>query len=290
MLKKRLIACLVMRDGLIVQSIGFNRYLPIGRPATAIEFVARWDVDEIVVLDMTATRQGRGPDLDVIGMAVERCFVPLTIGGGIRSLAQVQDVMRAGADKIAINSIALESPEFITRCADAYGSQCIVVSVDAKKTGAGRHEVFADSGSRATGFEAAAWAAEVERHGAGEIFINSIDRDGSKLGYDVDLIRSVCAAVTIPVIACGGVGTYRDFAPGVLEGGASAVAAANIFHYIEHSTIVAKAHLRRAGVDVRLDSLANYDKLNFDEQGRLLKLSDEHLEEITHVSYEKKAI
>ena len=290
MLKKRLIACLVVRDGLIVQSIAFDRYLPIGRPKIAIEFVARWDVDEILVLDMSATRQGRGPDLDVIGMAVERCFVPLTIGGGIRSLSQVQDVMRAGADKIAINTMAIESPDFISRCADAYGSQCIVVSVDARETEPGRYEVFADSGTRATGHEAAAWAAEVERYGAGEIFINSIDRDGSKQGYDVELIRRVSSAVSIPVIACGGVGTYRDFAPGITEGGASAVAAGNIFHYIEHSTIVAKAHLRRAGIDIRLDSLAQYDKLQFDEQGRLLKLPDEQLEEITHVRYTQRAI
>lgn len=290
MLKKRLIACLVVRDGLIVQSIGFRRYLPIGRPKIAIEFVARWDVDEILVLDMSATRQGRGPDLDVIGMAVEQCFVPLTIGGGIRSLSQVQEVMRAGADKIAINTIAIESPEFISRCADAYGSQCIVLSIDARETEPGRYEVFADSGTVATGLDAAAWAADVERYGAGEIFINSIDRDGSKQGYDVGLIRQVSSAVSIPVIACGGVGTYRHFAPGIHDGGASAVAAANIFHYIEHSTIVAKAHLRRAGIDVRLDSLANYAKLDFDGQGRLLKLSDEELDEITHVPYAQKAI
>lgn len=290
MLKKRLIACLVVRDGLIVQSIGFSRYLPIGRPKIAIEFVARWDVDEIVVLDMSAARAGRGPDLEVIAMAVERCFVPLTIGGGIRSLAQVTDVIRAGADKIAINTMAIESPDFITRCADAYGSQCVVVSIDARRAADGRHEVFADSGARPTGVDAPAWAAEVERRGAGEIFINSIDRDGSKLGYDVDLIRSVTDAVSIPVIACGGVGTYRDFAPGIIDGGASAVAAANIFHYIEHSTIVAKAHLRRAGIDIRLDSLANYAKLNFDEQGRLLKLTDAELEEITHERFELKSI
>lgn len=290
MLKKRLIACLVVRDGLIVQSIAFSRYLPIGRPKIAIEFVARWDVDEIVVLDMTATRQGRGPDLNVIGMAVERCFVPITIGGGIRTLSQVREVMRAGADKIAVNSIALESPEFISRCADAYGSQCIVASIDARETAPGCYEVFADSGKRATGLNAGQWAARTQQYGAGEIFINSVDRDGSKRGYDIDLIRQVSDAVTIPVIACGGVGAYRHFAAGIQQGGASAVAAANIFHYIEHSTIVAKAHLRRAGVDVRLDSVANYEKLRFDEQGRLLKLSDEHLEEITHERFQQKAI
>ena len=290
MLKKRLIACLVVRDGLIVQSIGFRRYLPIGRPRIAIEFVARWDVDEIVVLDMSATRQRRSPDLDVIGMAVERCFVPLTIGGGIRSLAQVQDVMRAGADKIAINTMAVESPEFISRCADAYGSQCIVVSVDARETEPGRYEVFTDSGSHATGLEVSAWAAQAEQFGAGEIFINSIDRDGSKRGYDLELVKRVTAAVSIPVIACGGIGNYRHFAPGIQEGGASAVAAANIFHYVEHSTILAKAHLRRAGVDVRLDTLASYERLDFDDQGRLLKLPDAALEEITHVRYTGKAI
>lgn len=290
MLKKRLIACLVVREGLIVQSIGFRRYLPIGRPKIAIEFVARWDVDEIVVLDMSATSQQRGPALEVIGLAAEHCFVPLTIGGGIRSLGQVSEVLRAGADKIAINTIAIETPEFITRGADAYGSQCIVVSIDARETAPGRYEVFTRSGTRATGWEAAAWAAEAERLGAGEILITSIDRDGSKKGYDLRLLKAVSEAVTIPTIACGGVGTYRDFAPGITEGGASAVAAANIFHYIEHSTIVAKAHLRRAGIDIRLDSLADYGRLTFDDQGRLLKLTDEQLEAVVHTRHVKKAI
>lgn len=280
--KKRLIACLVVRDGLIVQSIGFRRYLPIGRPKIAIEFVAKWDVDEIVLLDMTATRQGRGPDLEMIGIAVERCFVPLTVGGGIRTLSQVHEVLRAGADKVAVNTAAVSSVDFISRCADAYGNQCIVVSIDARESAPGEYEVVTDSGSRGTGLDPADWAAMVQRHGAGEILINSVDRDGSKRGYDLALIRRVAEAVSIPVIACGGVGSYRDFAPGILEGGASAVAAANIFHYIEHSTIVAKAHLRRAGVDVRLDSLAQYDKLQFDDQGRLLKLSDAALEQVTH--------
>ncbi len=289
MLKKRLIACIVVRDGLVVQSIGFQRYLPIGRPKIAIEFVARWDVDEIVVLDISATRQGRGPDFDVIGMAVEQCFVPLTVGGGIRSLSQVTAAMRAGADKIAINTMAIDSPAFITECADAYGSQCIVVSIDARETEPGRYEVFRDSGTHGTGLDPAAWAAEVEGYGAGEILINSIDRDGSKRGYDLALIRKVSDAVSIPVIACGGVGTYSHFAPGIAEAGASAVAAANIFHYIEHSTIVAKAHLRRAGIDVRLDSLAHYGKFNFDDHGRLLKLSDEELEAIVHTRYVRKA-
>ena len=290
MLKKRLIACIVVRDGLVVQSIGFRRYLPIGRPKTAIEFVAKWDVDEIIVLDITATPEGRGPDLDVIGMAVEKCFVPITIGGGINSLSRVTAAMRAGADKIVINSAAIASPAFIAECADAYGSQCIVASIDAREIQPGRYEVFGNSGTRGTGMDPAAWAEKVQRHGAGEIFINSIDRDGSKRGYDLTLIRKVADAVSIPVIACGGVGTYRHFAPGIIEGGASAVAAANIFHYIEHSTIVAKAHIRRAGIDIRLDSLAHYGKFDFDEHGRLLKLPDEELEAIVHTRHVQKVL
>lgn len=279
-MKKRLVACLLVRDGLIVQSIGFNRYLPIGTPRFPIEFVVKWDVDEIVLLDMSATPEGRGPDIAVLEHLSRSCFVPLTVGGGISSLDDVRNIVRAGADKVAVNTHAVTSPSLISEIADVFGSQCVVVSMDCRREADGRYQVCTQSGSHPTGLTPVEWARQVEGLGAGEIFLNSIDRDGSKLGYDLELIRQVSDSVQIPVVACGGVGNYSHFAPGILEGHASAVAAANIFHYIEHSTIVAKVHLLRSGVDVRLDSDARYEGRDFDEDGRLAMLPADRLSDI----------
>lgn len=280
MLKRRLIACLLIRKGLIVQSIGFGKYLPIGRPKFPIEFVVKWDVDEIVLLDMSAAEENRGPDLGVIELLSHSCFVPLTVGGGIKSVSDVRNVIRAGADKVSVNAHALARPALITEISEDFGNQCAVVSIDCRRDADGRYRVYSDSGRKAWGMEAAEWARKAEDSGAGEIFLNSIDRDGSRLGYDIELIRSVTSAVSIPVIACGGVGSYSHFAPGILQGGASAVAAANIFHHVEHSTILAKAHLLRDGVDVRLDSQARYEGREFDANGRLLMMGMDRLHEI----------
>lgn len=265
---------------MIVQSLGFKSYLPIGRPKFPIEFVAKWDVDEIVILDISATKELRGPDNELLEMLSRSCFVPLTVGGGICSVEDARQTIKAGADKVSINAQALVRPELITEIADVLGSQCVVVSMDCRLESDGSHRVYAYSGTKATGLKAADWAHQVETLGAGEIFLNSIDRDGSKKGYDISLIRSVTQSVSIPVIACGGVGSYNQFAPGILEGGASAVAAGNIFHFIEHSTIVAKAHLMHAGVDVRLVSKASYHDRDFDENGRLMMMSSEKLTQI----------
>jgi cyclase len=280
MVKKRLIACLLLREGLIVQSLGFKRYLPIGRPRFPIEFVSNWDVDEIVLLDMSASAEKRGPELEVLEMLSEFCYVPLTIGGGIKTVDDVRLVLRAGGDKVCVNFHALDRPELITEIANIFGSQCVVVSIDCRREADGKYQVYSSSGTYGTGLTPSDWAVRCESFGAGEIFLNSIDRDGARTGYDLDLIRSVTQAVNIPVIACGGVGDYSDFAPGILEGGASAVAAANIFHHIEHSTILAKAHMLKSGIDVRLDSEANYENRTFDEDGRLMMLSADLLAKI----------
>jgi cyclase len=279
-LKKRLVACLLIRNGLIVQSIGFKRYLPIGRPRFPIEFVVRWDVDEIVLLDMSATTENRALDTELLELLSRSCFVPLTVGGGIKSVDDVRRTIRAGADKVAVNAHAVARPALVSEIADVFGNQCVVVSMDCRREIDGSYQVYTHSGSIPTGLAPEAWAKQVEALGAGEIFLNSIDRDGLKQGYDIELIRRVSRAVSIPVIACGGVGNHTHFAPGILEGGASAVAAANIFHYIEHSTIVAKAHLLRSGVDIRLDSDATYDGREFDESGRLIMLSSSKLSDI----------
>jgi imidazole glycerol-phosphate synthase subunit HisF len=278
MLKNRLIACLLIRDGLIVQSVNFNRYLPIGRPKFPIEFVTQWDVDEIILLDMSAGKENRGPSLEVLEMLSITCTVPLTVGGGIQSVEMARDVIRSGADKISINLAALENKTLITDLARQFGSQCVVVSMDCRKQKDGKYYVFSSSGQKNCALEASDWAAEVEKLGAGEIFLNSIDRDGSRLGYDLDLISSVTSVVNIPVIACGGAGSYKDFSPGILKAGADAVAAANIFHHVEHSTILAKACLLDDGVNVRLDSQARYDNRRFDKFGRLLMLDSGRLD------------
>lgn len=280
MLKKRLIATLLIRDGLIVQSFGFNRYLPIGKPRFPIEFVVKWDVDEIVLLDMSASHQKRGPQKDVLEMLSRFCYVPLTVGGGISSVDDVRSAVRSGADKVSINTHAIIRPELITEIADVFGSQCVVVSMDCLRESDGQYQVYTDSGSQATGLNPVEWAQRCSELGAGEIFLNSIDRDGSRAGYDIELIKSITSAVNIPVIACGGVGNFSHFAPGILEGGASAVAAGNIFHHIEHSTIFAKAHMHNSGIDVRLDSHAKYDNREFDEDGRLVMLSADNLSEV----------
>lgn len=280
MLKKRLVATLLIREGLIVQSIGFNRFLPIGHPKFPIEFVVKWDVDEIVLLDISATRNMRPPDFEFLELLSKSCFVPLTIGGGISSVDDVRKIVRAGGDKVAINSIAVTRPNLITEIADKFGTQCVVVSIDFKRESDSTYQVYTHSGTKPTGLTPQEWAYEVESLGAGEIFLNSIDRDGSKLGYDNDLIRKVSDSVSIPIVACGGVGEYSHFAEGVKEGNASAVAAGNIFHYIEHSTILAKMHLLQSGIDIRLDSEATYKDREFDENGRLIMMSGERLANI----------
>lgn len=269
MLKNRLIPCLILRDELIVQSVKFKRYLPIGKATIAIEFFVNWDVDEIVLLDITATTQGRRPNLDLISYYAYECFVPFTVGGGIKSVDDMRDVLKAGADKVALNAAAVERPELITEGADRYGTQCITLSIDAKRAGDG-YEVFTHSGKRPTGMSPVEWAVKAERLGAGEILLNSIDRDGMRQGYDTDLIRRVSSEVSIPVIACGGVGRMEHFVEGVTKGDAQAVAAANIFQHTEHSTIIAKTCLKNAGVDVRLSSAVKYEGIEIDETGRLV--------------------
>ncbi len=270
MLKYRLIPCLILKDDLIVQSIQFKRYLPIGKAEVAIEFFVNWDVDEIVLLDINASRKGRKPRLDLIALYAEECFVPFTVGGGISTLSDIRNVIRAGADKVSINTEAVRSPHFITEGAKTFGCQCITVSIDAKKNSSGDYEVFVNSGKESTGLHPAEWAQKVQSLGAGEILLTSIDRDGTKQGYDLDLIHMVTDAVTIPVVACGGVGTMDHFIQGIVDGGAQAVAAANIFQYTEHSTIIAKSALKKAGIPVRLSSQVKYEGFNIDEKGRLI--------------------
>jgi len=267
MLKTRLIACIITKNDLVVQSFGFNRYLPIGNIKTAIEFFVNWDVDEIAIIDIDATRQGRPPNVDLVEWAATECFVPLTVGGGIRTLDDIHSLLKAGADKVCINSIVRDDIAFLTNASSVFGNQCITVSVDVAKTN-GSYGVYDYLSRRITGAQLPKHIKEIEEAGAGEILLNSVDRDGSRQGYDIQLLKLVSANVTIPVISLGGVGRFEHLAEAVLEGGCQAAAAANIFQHIEHSTVAAKAQMLRSGLSVRLSSEIKYEDFSFDILGR----------------------
>ena len=268
MLKNRLIPCIIIKGELVVQSFFFKRFLPIGDIKTAIEFFVDWDVDEIILLDIDATREKRPPNNKIIRWASKECFVPLTIGGGISKINEIESVLKAGADKVSLNSYVLKNPEFISQASKRFGSQCITVSIDVKLLENGKYEVVTNNGSARVNKSPLEWSTEVENLGAGEILLNSVDRDGSRKGYDIELLSLVSSSVNIPVIACGGVGKIEDLSEGILRGNCHAVSAANIFQHTEHSTILAKANMKKNGIPVRVNSKINYDDQNFDHLGR----------------------
>ena len=274
MLKTRVIATLLIRDGVVVQSVGFKQFLPIGRPSVCIEFLSRWGVDEIVVLDIGATPQGRAVGTEFIDEVSRECFVPISTGGGFREIAEIEAAVLAGSEKVVINSAALEEASIIDRSAALFGTQCVVASIDAKKTvgwesGEASWRVYSHCGRTETQRHPAEWAKELVDRGAGEILINSIDRDGSGDGYDLALIEQVVRAVDVPVIALGGVGRAQDFVDGILIGGATAVAAGNIFHHTEHAVVLAKETLSRAGINLRRAADAEYGETALDWVGRV---------------------
>jgi cyclase len=251
MLRKRLIPSLLVRDGRIVQSIQFRHTNVIGNVITAVDFFNGWAVDEILILDVSRGNTGRGEFIDIVDELSERCFVPLAVGGWVVTTRDIETLLEHGADKAVINTHAFRHPEFVTEAARVFGSQCIVVSIDARRDAEGRAIVWIDRARESTGVTAVEWARRAEQAGAGEILLTSIDNDGMRKGYDLDLVREVAAAVTVPVIAFGGVGHWQHMVEGVTSGGADAVSAGNIFHFTEHSTKKAKEYLQAAGVPVR---------------------------------------
>jgi len=252
MLKKRLIPVLILRDGLVVQSVRFQHTNVIHwKPATAIDFFNRWAVDEIVVLDVSRDQSQRQRFYDTVEGLSKKCFVPLTVGGWVTSVEEMRRLLRLGADKVTINTEPVRRPDFITECADVFGSQCVVVSIDSKRNAKDEEEVYINRGREPTGLTTLEWARTTQAKGAGEIFLNSIDHDGYRQGYNLDLLIKVVNALDIPVIAMGGVFTWDHLLEGVQRGHAEAVAAGNIFHYTEHSTKKAKDYMREAGIEVR---------------------------------------
>jgi len=252
MLKHRLIPNVIVNNGSVVQSINFKHTNIIGNAITAVDFFNSWAVDEIIVLDVSRHTDYRTKFHKIVEGLSKRCFIPLTVGGWIKDVKEIQQFLTEGADKVSINTEAVNNPDFIAESSKIFGSQCIVVSIDVRKSISNQYEVFIDRGRKSTGFHPIEWVKKVQELGAGEILLTSIDNDGTGKGYDLELVRQVAESVSIPVISFGGVGEWQHLVDGIKIGKADAVSAANIFHYTEHSTYNAKEYMVKAGLNVRM--------------------------------------
>ncbi len=251
MLKVRVIPCLDVHDGRVVKGVNFIDLIDAGDPVEAARAYDAAGADELCFLDISASHENRDTLIDVVRRTAEQCFMPLTVGGGVRREADVRNLLLAGADKVSFNTAAVKDPKIISQAAEKFGSQCIVVAIDAKRVQAGKWEIFTHGGRQPTGIDAVAFAEEMAARGAGEILLTSMDRDGTKRGFDLALTRAVSDRVRVPVIASGGVGSLDDLVAGVKDGHASAVLAASIFHFGTHTIAEAKKVLADAGIDVR---------------------------------------
>lgn len=251
MLAKRIIPCLDVRNGKVVKGVNFEGIKEVGDPVQYAKLYNKQGADELVFYDITASHEGRGAMLDVVRNTAKQVFVPLTVGGGIKSIDDFRETLRAGADKVSVNSMAVRNPELISQAADIFGNQCVVVGIDAKKKSDGSYTVVINGGRIDTGIDAIEWAHRVQTLGAGEICLNSIDTDGTKAGFDIDMLNAVCNVVTIPVIASGGCGKLSDFSEVFEKTASSAALAASLFHFKELTVSDVKAHLREKNILVR---------------------------------------
>lgn len=252
MLKTRIIPCLDVADGRVVKGVNFVDLRDAGDPVDAAKAYDAAGADELCFLDIHATHENRGTMFDVVTRTAEQCYIPLTVGGGVRTVQDVRNLLLAGADKVSFNSAAVANRDVIDAAAEKFGAQCIVVAVDAKTVAPGRWEIFTHGGTKPTGIDAVEFATDMARRGAGEILLTSMDKDGTKSGYNLPLTRAISDAVAVPVIASGGVGTLDHLVEGVTEGGANAVLAASIFHFGTFTIGEAKAHMAAAGIPMRL--------------------------------------
>ena len=252
MLAKRIIPCLDVKEGRVVKGVHFVDLKDAGDPVELAAYYDREGADELVFLDITASHEKRGTMVELAARTGEEVFIPYTIGGGIDSLEDIRMILRAGADKVSINTAAVDDPSLVSRSAERFGSQCVVVAIDGRSRGEGAWEVYTHGGRKPTGLDVVEWAVRVEELGAGEILLTSMDRDGTKAGYDIPMTRAVCKAVGIPVIASGGAGALEHLAEVIIETGCDAVLAASIFHYQEHAIADVKLYLASMGIEVRV--------------------------------------
>ena len=253
MLKCRVIPCLDVKDGRVVKGVNFIDLKDAGDPVESAIAYDSAGADELCFLDITASHENRGTILDVVRRTAEACFMPLTVGGGVRTTDDIRNLLLAGADKVSIMTAAVHNRDFVREAAEKFGSQCVVVAIDAKKVSPGRWEIFTHGGRRPTGIDAVDYAKEVTALGAGEILLTSMDSDGTRVGFDIELTRSIADAIPVPLIASGGVGSLDHLVEGIRDGHATAVLAASIFHFGEFTIRAAKEHMQRAGLHVRMD-------------------------------------
>lgn len=288
--KKRVIAGLFIKNGIVVQSIGFERYLPVGRPEIAARFLDSWGIDEIVLVDIDASREGRTIDADLVGRVANEICVPLTAGGGITDIQAMRALLSSGADKIAVNTSAIEQPELVGEAASVFGTQCVIASVDVRRHADGHDEVFVAGGDTPTSHAAADIAQKLEAAGAGEILLNSINRDGRRVGYDLALAETVGTSIGIPLICFGGAGHPTHIAEALACPWISAAGAANFWHYTEHSATTVKAFVGNQDLDVRIETAGTYRSFSFLEDGRIARQDDTALEDQIFEHIEEAAI
>ncbi|MFN3315802.1 MAG: imidazole glycerol phosphate synthase subunit HisF [Raineya sp.] len=289
MLKRRIIAVLTVKDDIVVQSIGFQKYLPIGKPEIAVEFLNKWGIDEIAYNDISATAKGKKPNFELIKKVAKKCFVPLAVGGGISSLDDVKKLTQSGADKVIVNNLLLQNPNAVKSIAENFGSQCLIASLDIKKEGQ-TYKPYHYLTRMYLPYTLQEWIRKIQDMGAGELLVNSIDKDGSYQGFEIEAFKIIQNLTSIPIIALGGAKNARSFIELFEKTQVDAGAAGNFFHFTEHSVNICKAQINRVHPWVRLETNANYQNNPIDSNGRLLKKDDDILEHLLFVKIEKEII